>query len=331
MEKITIKGVLKDYKIIIDHSILNKEIDFLSNYNKIMFLVDKNVDKELYKKLDLYLACKNVIRIETLGTEDTKSFEFYQKVLNVLIENNFAKDDLILALGGGTTLDLAGFVASTYKRSINLIYLPSSLLAMVDVCVGSKNGINYHGIKNVVGSFYDPSLVVIDPNLLLSLDREQYYSGLCEVLKMSLLEDGDLLDRLLQDNYTDELLIYRSILIKKEFVENDPYDTSYRHGLNLGHSYGHAIEAISNYKISHGIAVGQGLLFILEGKLLDTIKKILTKWKIKPSIYKESELEPYLLNDKKNNNDKINLVTLKEKSVFIVEGKEYHYGKHDWK
>ena len=326
MEKITINGVKSSYDVILEKAILNNKITFLDDYQKVCLLLDKNVDCSLYNELLKQIREKKNIIIFTNGSEKTKSFSFYQKVLRQLIENNFNRNDAIVALGGGTTLDLAGFVCSSYKRGINLVSIPSSLLAMVDASIGSKNSINYLDNKNIIGSFYDPKLVIIDQDLLNSLPKKQFYSGLCEVLKMALLANKELFEKIEKNNFRIEELIHQSILIKKHFVEKDIYDISYRHGLNLGHSYGHAIESISNFKIAHGIAVANGLLYILDEPLKSRVQKILKKWRIKMVSYSKEQLNPYLLNDKKNENKSINFVYLKEIGCFIINGKEYYYG-----
>lgn len=196
--------------------------------------------------------------------ENSKSMETYNKALKFLSDNNFSRSDIILSFGGGITGDISGFVASTYLRGINFVSVPTTLLSMVDSSVGGKNGINFNGLKNQVGTFYFPEYVHIDYSLLKTLDRRNINNGLAEMFKYSVLYDKDLFNDLSKeiDNLDYEKIINRSLEIKLEFVKDDERDKGKRQYLNLGHTIGHGIEGLSNYKINHGEAVGIGLIYM---------------------------------------------------------------------
>jgi 3-dehydroquinate synthase len=196
--------------------------------------------------------------------EAAKSLECYGELLGFLSENGFTRQDAILAFGGGVTGDLAGFAAATYQRGMDYVQIPSTLLAMVDSSVGGKTGLNLPGGKNQAGCFYQPRLVLCDPELLSTLPREQLRSGAGEVIKYALLRDPGLFDTLRRGLILPQAgeIIERCLRIKQEYVSADERDLGLRHFLNLGHTFGHAIEACAAYHIPHGCAVAAGMAMI---------------------------------------------------------------------
>ncbi|WP_019131928.1 3-dehydroquinate synthase [Peptoniphilus obesi] len=255
-----------NYNIEIDEGIDKKLINYLSKdeKKKIAIITDANI-YSIYKKrinrifrdLDYYVF---VIR----AGEGSKSFDFYTRILNYLCENNFTRSDTILAFGGGVTGDLAGFVASTYLRGIEYVCVPTTLLAMVDSSVGGKNGINFFNLKNQVGTFYFPSYVHVDHSFVKTLDKRNINNGLAEMFKYAILDDRDLFDELCKDFSEIDLekVIERSLRIKLKYVSGDERDMDKRQYLNLGHTIGHAIEALSKYSVKHGEAIALGIVFM---------------------------------------------------------------------
>lgn len=193
--------------------------------------------------------------------EEHKNLDTYSKILDFLAEKQLCRKDVIIALGGGVVGDLAGFAAATYLRGISFIQVPTSLLAMVDSSVGGKTAVNLPTGKNLAGAFYQPSLVVCDTDTLSTLPREIFQDGCAEVIKYGILYDP-LLFRQLEESGQDfdlENVITRCAELKSIVVVEDELEQAQRTFLNLGHTFAHAVEACSNYSISHGRAVGIGL------------------------------------------------------------------------
>lgn len=192
--------------------------------------------------------------------ENSKSLETYNNILKEINDVN-----TIIAFGGGVVGDIAGFLASTYKRGINLIQIPTSLIAMTDSSIGGKNGVNLGNKKNYVGTIYQPSKIIIDVELLKTLPAIEFRNGLAEVIKYSYLFGTPSLDLITKKQHSDEEI--ENIIIeccknKCRVIEKDPFDKGYRHILNFGHTIGHAIELL--YNLSHGEAISIGMIKELE-------------------------------------------------------------------
>ncbi len=318
MKKLLIKGINKNYKVIIKNDLLNDLTTYYNTNKKVLLLSDDNIPNS-YKdsvKAQYNVTCSVILK----HGEKSKNYKNVLKVINTLLTNNFNKDDVIIALGGGVILDIASLIATLYKRGIILVFIPTSMLSMVDASIGSKNAIDFNNIKNVIGTFYDPSIVLIDPMLLKTLRKRELYSGLCEALKTALIHNevfyNYIKENALALNY--EKVIYESLKIKKYFVEKDKYDLSIRHALNFGHTYGHAIEIA--YKLPHGIAIGIGILKVLDNPLKDEVASILKKWHINYKKYlNDNSYNYYILQDKKIKNNKIDLVVVKAPGSFEIK------------
>lgn len=200
--------------------------------------------------------------------EAIKSRAMKEKIEDGLIERGCGRESCLIAVGGGTLLDLVGFTASTYCRGIPYISIPSTLIAMTDAAIGGKTGINVDEAKNWIGAFHHPRKVYIDFTLLRTLSQKEFTFGLSETVKHSLIADKGLFEffeknlesLLMRDPILLREMVYRSCRIKKEIVEKDPYETSgYRRILNFGHTIGHALETLSNYTRPHGEAIFMGM------------------------------------------------------------------------
>ena len=263
-------------------------------------------------------------------------------MLKNLFINNFTRNDVIICVGGGITGDLAGFTASIYKRGIKFINIPSTLLSQVDSSIGGKTGFNNKFGKNLVGSFYQPDLVISDTKLLESLPKREIICGYAEILKHSLIKNKRLflfLDKNLQsilnlEKKIIETIILESCKIKKKIVEEDEKESNQRKGLNFGHTFGHAYEATLNYskKLNHGEAVLFGILSAAKlSKKLGTLNKSeyqlilshLTKLKFNNlnNFFKMKDLNKiikFMTVDKKNTSKKINFITLKKIGIVNI-------------
>lgn len=194
---------------------------------------------------------------------DGEQFKTLQSVALLyagFVDAGLDRKGTVLALGGGVVGDTAGFAAATFMRGINLVQLPTSLLAMVDSSVGGKVGVDLPQGKNLVGAFKQPDVVLIDPAVLLTLPEREWQCGMAEVIKHGFLADEGLLDSSLWDKERAEELVRRAVQVKVDVVQHDPYEQNIRAHLNLGHTFAHAIERVSNYSWLHGEAVGVGLV-----------------------------------------------------------------------
>ena len=207
--------------------------------------------------------------------ENTKSLERYGELLNFLAEQKLNRSDCLVALGGGVTGDLTGFAAATYQRGIPYIQVPTTLLAAVDSSVGGKTAVNLPAGKNQVGAFWQPCGVLCDTDTLRTLPDREFRAGFAEVIKYAVMGDADLFDHLQQRDIGIEEIIETCVRIKAEIVEEDERDTGRRRLLNLGHSFGHAVESRSGFRLLHGEAVATGIAMITRAAVkqgrLDTL------------------------------------------------------------
>ena len=250
--------------------------------------------------------------------EASKSIARYAEILGFLADNHLTRSDTVLALGGGVIGDLAGFAAATFLRGIRVVQVPTSLLACVDSSVGGKTGIDLPQGKNLAGAFWQPALTLIDPDLLRSLPEAVYRDGLAEVVKYAAIRDEALYDLLPYDLDEEEDVIRRCIDIKKDIVSRDERDKGERQVLNFGHSFGHAIERLSGYGMSHGQAVAIGMTLMARaaermalcskedaGRLIGMIRVLGLQTDCS---YTEEEIYNDMLVDKKRAGDHITLV-----------------------
>lgn len=256
--------------------------------------------------------------------EFSKSLKTVENIYEKLSFDLISKNDIIISLGGGVVSDISGFVASTYKRGIKLVNIPTSFLAMIDASIGGKNAVNLNSGKNLVGSFYFPDLILIDYSFLNTLPKKELNSGIAEAIKCGAIFDEKLFDILEKEKFEDNIenIIYRSILVKKKLVEEDQFDSGKRMLLNFGHTIGHAVESLSEYKnISHGDAVSIGMnvitkiseeLGLTSTGAYERLKNVCEKYSLPTqNNFSIENLSETILQDKKNFGEYINLVILK--------------------
>lgn len=334
MKEIALQDSIIKYKIYIDstidkfHEILAenriRNIDrFFIITDDILYVFYKSNIEALKKRYDCYV---HVIK----AGEKSKNYNTILEIYDFLIKNNADKNSILIAFGGGVVGDLSAFAAATYMRGIRYINLPTTLISQVDSCIGGKNGFNYGGIKNIIGSFYDPEFVYISVNFLKSLSREHFTNGLAEVIKYGLIGDKGLLmflsknSKQIMEKENDKLLhiIKECLRIKSNVIKEDYKDIGKRNVLNFGHTIGHGIEIYSNYKILHGEAVALGILSALklsEKKLMlseDIFNDIKKLYKIMglPINYKVDNYATFLYAIKHNkiNSEGIRFVLLED-------------------
>ena len=348
--KVNIPG--RDYSIFIESGSIDnigENIKKIYKGNKIALVTDENVHRLYGEELEKNLeeAGFNTSTVIVKPGEKSKSIETLKNVYDELLEDGITRSDLIIAFGGGVVGDLAGFAASTLLRGIPFIQIPTSLLAQIDSSVGGKVAVNLEKGKNLVGSFYQPIGVFIDPNFLRTLDERYFHDGMGEVIKYGCIRDRILFDKLA--NYPNEEdflkdieeIIYTCLDIKREIVERDEMDSGERMLLNFGHTLGHGVEKHYNYeKYSHGEAVAIGMynitkkseeLGLTEDGSSEKIKVLLEKYKLPyemPDVNLE-DIAKVIAVDKKSQGDNINIVLLEKigksftKKIKQIDIKDY--------
>ena len=310
--KLTINCKTYSYDVIIQRNILNTISEYLSLQRKVLILTDDGVPSEYVLKVSS--QCLNPIIVTVKQGEQSKNIDNYQLVMKTLIEHGFTRTDCLVSIGGGVVGDLGGFISSTYMRGIDFYNIPTTLLSQVDSSIGGKTAIDYNGIKNIIGSFYTPKCVLIDPNTLKTLDKRQLHAGLVEAIKMACTCSSSLFEIISKskhlENDIDEI-IFQSLQIKQKIVEEDLEEKGLRRVLNFGHTLGHIIESASNYNLLHGECVGIGMLSFSSDKARKQIKKLLKKYNL-PTSYDLSlkDIEDYLIHDKKKTGDYIWIVSV---------------------
>ena len=341
LKKLLIKTNNQKYSIIIGSNILKDTKKFFKstniNFNQCLIVIDKKVPKKLLKEIFKSFAQKKINTFYFNANEKNKNQKNINKILTILQKKNFNRNDCLISVGGGITGDVSGFVASMFKRGLNFVNIPTTLLSQVDSSIGGKTGINTKHGKNLIGAFYQPRLVISDTNFLKTLPKRELICGYAEILKHSLIADKNFFSFL--DRKGSEILnlkspfiekaIYKSCSIKKNIVESDEKETSKRKVLNLGHTFAHAYEASLNYskKLNHGEAVILGIKAASKFSFLNKILNIkdfrlitdhLNKLRLQSNInyffFKNdlSKILYFMRKDKKNITNKINLVLLKK-------------------
>ncbi|WP_321424844.1 3-dehydroquinate synthase [uncultured Bacteroides sp.] len=301
-------------------------------FDKLFVLTDEHTALHCLPAIKELLLKNNAISVTIPAGDINKTLETLAYVWTQLSEKGATRHSLLINLGGGMTTDLGGFAASTFKRGIRYINIPTTLLAMVDASVGGKTGINFNGLKNEIGAFAPASNVLIETEFLKTLDQENFFSGYAEMLKHGLISNIEHWAELL--NFpTDKLdyaklkaLVGKSVQIKEDIVEQDPYEQGIRKALNLGHTVGHAFESLSfeeDRPVLHGYAVAWGVVCELylssvktgfpTDKLRQTVQFIKENYgcfAIDCKIY--DKLYAYMLHDKKNTAGIINFTLLKD-------------------
>lgn len=259
------------YNIVLEKGFqqLSEEINKLEYKNKKICIVADSIVSSIYGdevREELKSCCKEVFSYVFKSGEEQKNLTTVNDIYRFLIEHNFDRKDILVALGGGVTGDITGFVAATYLRGIDFIQIPTSLLAQVDSSIGGKTGVDFEQYKNMVGAFKMPKLVYININTLQTLDDRQFFNGFAEAMKHGLIKDAMYYEWMISNMYeicerdpeTMEELVFRSCKIKKAVVEKDPTEQGERALLNFGHTVGHAIEKYMNFSLQHGECVALG-------------------------------------------------------------------------
>lgn len=342
MKSITVKAS-KTYEVTVGNGLINEIGDRLKQLNitgRLAVITDKKVNSIYGARL---ISALNGAGYDTAlyvarGGEKSKGGKEYLSALEFLATNEFTRADTLIAFGGGVVGDLTGFIAGTYLRGINFIQVPTTLLAFADSSVGGKTAINLKAGKNLVGVFNQPKAVICDLDLIKTLSATDYACGMAEIIKYGMIFDKDLLSMLKEgmSKHAEEI-VARCIDLKRIVVEKDERDNGERQLLNFGHTLGHAIERVSNYKISHGQAVAVGMRLITERAVekgvcekdaLDILLALLNKYDLpEMTDIKIEELFEKTLVDKKRKGDVITVVLPEKTGVCTLK----NMGVDEWK
>jgi 3-dehydroquinate synthase len=350
--KLKINTKTQKYPIIIGSNIIfniSKIIkDNSINFKKCLVIIDKNIPKKIISQIKKSLNRKKIYIHFFKANEINKNTSNVNKILDILLNKNFSREDCLISVGGGITGDISGFAASLFKRGLKFINIPTTLLSQVDSSIGGKTGVNTKYGKNLIGSFYQPNLVISDIQFLKTLPSREIICGYGEILKHSLIANRNFFNFLNKNTKKIinlkspfiEKAIFESCKIKKNVVEKDEKEKNLRKILNFGHTFAHAYEASLGYskKLNHGEAVILGmktaLIFSLKNNILkkdefQSINNHITNSKLPSNIkkfFKTKDLKKimsFMLKDKKNYSDKISLVLLKKIGSPIID-KEYN-------
>ena len=312
----TVKLTDAQSRVIIEKGCHTHLKDYMDFNGRVMVISDDNIPESL--KETVLNQFDDAVLAEVPQGEKAKSFEVYGMLLASLLENGFSRKDFVVALGGGVVGDLAGFVASTYKRGCRFVSIPTTTLAQIDSSIGGKVAINMNGIKNCVGSFYHPEAVFVDTDTLKTLEKRHFYNGLAEAVKAGCIRDEKLFE--IFKNHAQELdaecpyieeIITRSLLMKRDVVQQDEKEQNLRKILNFGHTIGHAIESLYNLKdYYHGECVANGMVMITEDeKIRNDLIDIFVKMHI--PFVQEADWDKcmeFIKNDKKASGNTVDIV-----------------------
>ncbi len=300
------------YDIVVERGILAKVATQLDLNRKVLIVTDDGVPRSYAQCVAEQCAEAHIVTLAQ--GEAHKTFASLTLILEKMLESCFTRKDCVVAVGGGIVGDVAGFAASMYMRGVDFYNIPTTLLSQVDSSIGGKTAINFKEIKNVVGAFYQPKRVLIDPQLLSTLPKRQIANGMAEAIKMALTSDAALFS-LIEENPIDTApddLIVRSLLIKKQVVEQDERETGLRKILNFGHTVGHGIEnQFAKNGLHHGECVALGMLCACSDSVKERLLPVLKKWSL-PTEYRGDTNAVYeaMLHDKKGNRNTFDIVTV---------------------
>lgn len=327
-------------EILFTHETESELSEIISRYpkGKVFLASEDTVKKYCFPKIQDTLNRNSIPEVIILSGEENKGIGQVEKIWAFLSQNGADRKSLLINLGGGKLTDLAGFAATTFKRGMDFVNIPTTLLAQVDASVGGKTGINFNGLKNEIGTFQEPNAVIIDTGFLKTIGQENFLSGFAEMVKHGLIKSPEHLEEL--KNFNLEKIDYaalqeairHSVEIKKYFVENDPTEKNIRKALNFGHTAGHAFESlamIQNRPILHGYAVAYGMMAELflsaeKNNFGQAEMKKITGWLL--SVYGKFEISGsdfetlfhLMTHDKKNENGRINFTLLSGVGSFEI-------------
>ena len=307
------------YDILVERGLLQRAGEHLNLNRRVLVVTDDGVPPEYAKTLAQ--QCKTAVICTVPAGEGSKSMEGLSMLLQTMLDNSFSRKDCVVAVGGGVVGDLSGLAASMYMRGVDFYNIPTTLLSQIDSSIGGKTAINFGGVKNVVGAFYQPKRVLIDPELLKTLPPRQISNGLAEAIKMALTSDADLFTLFEQEDIEANLeeIIIRSLKIKQSVVEKDEKETGLRKILNFGHTIGHGIESSEGMSaLYHGECVALGMLPMCGEALRPRVIEVLKKCGLYQMIdYDWEKIGQAMFHDKKADGASVSVTLVEQPGKFV--------------
>lgn len=310
------------YNIELERGILDRAGDYLKLDRKVMIITDEGVPAEYARKVSE--QCKEAyIKVVPQG-ESSKTLQTVEEVLTEMLQKQFGRKDCVVAVGGGMVGDLSGVVAALYMRGVDFYNIPTTLLAQVDSSIGGKTAVNLGGIKNIIGAFYQPKAVLIDPDTLSTLSDRLVINGLIEALKMGMTNDKSLYELFRKEEWKEQLdeIIEKALLIKKYVVEQDEKESHLRKILNFGHTIGHGFESAAHGRYLHGECVALGMLYMVSPEIQSQLLEIYKKMGFEaPDIseFSMKEVREAISHDKKASNQNCSVVFVENIGEGIIE------------
>ena len=321
MRQLSVKSHAGTYEVFIESGLLKQLSTYLDPEVYYVIIADDQIPNQYINAVKD--ACPQHLLIHFPAGELSKSMVEFSRIINILVAKNIHKDACIIAIGGGVTGDLAGFIASVYLRGIAYVQIPTTLLAQIDSSVGGKVAINTDDAKNIIGSIYPSKKVLIDPETLKTLPQRQVNAGMAEMIKYGMIADKAFFEKIKNEDVSADwdYYIHKSLEIKRRYVEADEFDNSIRQSLNFGHTIGHALETYYEYKkYLHGEAVSIGMVQILSNpaikkELIDCLKKYNLPTSDPVSF---DELKVFINRDKKGRKDLLKIVDVTEIGTSVI-------------
>ena len=304
------------YDILVARGVLAEAREHLNLNRRVLIVTDAGVPAAYAQTLAA--QCKEAVICTVAPGEGSKSLETFGKLLQTMLDKGFSRKDCVAAVGGGVVGDLSGFAASAYMRGIDFYNIPTTLLSQIDSSIGGKTAINFGGVKNIVGAFYQPKKVLIDPDLLKTLPQRQIANGLAEAIKMALTSDKALFELFEQEDIESNLeqIIIRSLNIKKSVVEQDEKEAGLRKILNFGHTVGHGIES-SQGDLYHGECVALGMLPMCGEAIRPRVLAVLQKCGLYRQLqYDWEKITQAAFHDKKADGSRVTVTLVEEPGSF---------------
>ncbi|MBR6558570.1 MAG: 3-dehydroquinate synthase [Clostridia bacterium] len=309
------------YDIVVERGSLGRAGELFDLNRKVLIITDDGVPEE-YSKC-IAKQCKEPFIECVPQGEESKGFGCYQRLLSFLLKKGFTRSDCVVAVGGGVVGDLSGFVAASFMRGIDFYNVPTTLLSQIDSSIGGKVAINLDGIKNIVGAFYQPKKVLVDPDVLKTLPLRQISSGLAEAIKMSLTSDKALFELFENQDINENIdeIIVRSLEIKRSVVEQDEREKSLRKILNFGHTLGHGIESSENLGgLYHGECVALGMIPMCGKETRERLVRVLRKVNLPTDIQVDVDSIISAMNhDKKFDGETVDVIFVNTPGEFEIK------------
>ena len=328
MQRLEIRSTLRNYEVLIENGLLDHLDSHLDPAVFYVIVADDGIPSIYVDKVAT--AVPNHVLIRFPAGESNKNLAQFSRIVDIMIRQNVKRDACVIALGGGLTGDLAGFVASVYLRGIRLIHIPTTLIAQIDSCIGGKVGIDTLAGKNMIGSFYPPEKVLIDPETLRTLPERHRMNGMAEMIKYGMIADKDLFFRIKNEDVFSSIdyFIHRSLSIKKRFIEADERDIGIRQSLNFGHTIGHALEAYFRYEdLLHGEAVAIGMATIVsDPSVRAELITCLNKYHLPTeNPVPMDKLKEFINRDKKSRKDLLKIVEVSEIGTSVIVKSQFRF------